>query len=1274
VNMALRVSSYVWIWLACFFVTYPQGRAATPLKKFPLKLPDGLEKSPVLVLDLDGDGKLELALASRKKLYALEADGSAMSGFPISLEEHGFLATALSGGLLKLPSGPRAAIALGTESGKLLVIGAEGKPLAGFPLQLDAQLAGPVSFADLDGDGGNELIAASSAGKIWVVRADGRPLSGYPAGCLCEPTTAVTVSHLRPGEARQLIFGDASGALHLWEGPGRERAGFPFRGGFAVLSQPVLGDLNDDGAFEIVYGSEDYKIYAVDAGAKALPGFPVSTGYRIYSTPALADLDGDGIVEIIVTSGDGNLYVFDGRGGTRAGFPVKIGNRLQSSPAAADVDLDGRAEIAATSDDGRLWLLGPDGKKYAGFPLQPAQGAGLGPTLADLGADRSVEIIAAFRDGTVAAYSMLRKGKARGELAWPAEGRDAARSGRVYPNPARYTELAIEPSTPSTTDTLKLNYRHFDLDGEAEPATIIRWFRDGKEVKELQGQREVPPQHTRKHQKWNFTLQAGEKEAVFTGPQVEIVNTPPGAPQIVIEPGEPTCQSELQLKVTTPAADPDGDKISYRVSWLKDRQPQAKLSDWKVKGLKKGERWTAVVIPSDGEAEGPPARTQVMVKNTPPGAPVIQLEPASPRVTDRVKAVIKRPSFDADGDRITYRAQWQADENRLNVPAESLEIPASLAAKHQKLAVSVTPWDGEQNGASTSAEVRIVNTPPDPPQLQLSPASPRVTDELTLLITTASADPDLDLLTYRVTWFIDGKPAPQLHGFTVPCAGLKKNQTVKATVTAHDGEAEGKSTSLDTRVVNAPPRPPRLAAVNSMPRTSEELQVKELDPAADPDGDRLTLQAVWYEEAGKERRELWRGAELRSLPADKTKKHGKYLLRVTASDGEAISEPAEVWFEVKNTPPPACRLAIDPEKPLGGQQLRARVETPADADGDRVEVKLRWYRNGEALELSGGEVGAELVKKGQLWQLFGIPSDGEQNGPECRAEALVGNRPPLEPQITLRPEKPDRHTGLELVWLGPPADPDGDEVRTHWRWLVDGRPLEVLAGQAKIPGEFLHRGEKWQLELTLSDGESTLPLIRKEVVVGNSAPGKPEITILPHQPLSSDDLHCALLQPAPDLDGDRLEYRYSWFTGSSAEGAPVHQGPILPADRTKKGQSWTCQALAFDGLEAGPAAVASVTIQNAAPGPAEIALEPASPKTGEDLACRIKSEAIDPDGDRVKYLFRWFRDGVLQQFAAQTDRVPARLTSANDIWQCAVVPTDGELEGPPAESQEALVK
>jgi hypothetical protein len=47
---------------------------------------------------------------------------------------------------------------------------------------------------------------------------------------------------------------------------------------------------------------------------------------------------------------------------------------------------------------------------------------------------------------------------------------------------------------------------------------------------------------------------------------------------------------------------------------------------------------------------------------------------------------------------------------------------------------------------------------------------------------------------------------------------------------------------------------------------------------------------------------------------------------------------------------------------------------------------------------------------------------------------------------------------------------------------------------------------------------------------------------------------------------------------------------------------------------------------------------------------------------------------VVQPFAAETEVVPARLTKARDIWQCSVVASDGELDGPAAASQAVLVR
>ncbi len=1273
-----RRSGTVWSMIIAGILLADPAGAATPLRRFPVRLGDVL-LAPPLALDIDADGRQELAVASRKKLYVLEADGNPATGFPLPLEQFGWLATPLAGGQLHIEGGARQVLVFGGESGKLVVLEGGGKVAAGFPLDFKGALAGAPVLADANDDGRNELVFATREGQVWLVGGDGRALPGYPTGCGCEASTPVTVGRLKPGGKKLLVFGDSQGRLHAWEAAGREAAGFPFASGFAIYSQPVLGDLDDDGSFEVLFGSEDFKIYAVRADGKIQAGFPAATGYRIYSTPALADLDGDGVIEVIATSGDGSLYVFGREGKALAGFPQKIGNRLQSSPVAGDVDGDGRPEIAASGDDGRLWLLKADGKKYAGFPVQPADAAGLSPLLVDLDGDGVVEVVSANHDGTVSAYSLLRRGRTVLGLCWPAEARDSARSGHTHPNPARYTDLALEPREPRTTDALKLSYRHFDMDGDAEPATLIRWFRDGKAVKDLDGSRQVPAESTRKHQRWWFTLQAGKNEPVFRSPEAVIQNTAPEAPQIELQPAEPTCRDGLELKIARESFDADGDKVSYQIVWLRDRMPEKDLTGRKVpaKKLKKLQRWTAVITPSDGEASGPPARAVATVKNTPAPAAKARLEPARPAVTDRVRLVVEQPALDPDGDEVSYRIEWSAAGAALNVSASSSELPAHMALKHQPLLARVVSFDGTEPGGATVAEVKLVNTPPRPPVIRLEPQEPKVGEPLAVQIVSPAQDADGDAVSYQARWSRDGKPAGDVSGFVVPASHLRKGARWKATVVASDGEAESGPVSAEARVANTTPVAPCLEAVNPRPPTNEELAVKTIAPAADADGDRITLQAVWFEQDTAGMRELARDSKIAPLPAARTRRHGVYLLQVTASDGAAAGPPAQVWFEVANTPPSGCRAEILPAQPQGGQALEAKVQPLQDADGDRVEVALRWYRDGQPVEMGGDPhlVQAGLVNKGQRWLLVGRPHDGEEAGPECQASVVIGNRPPSPPQLVLSPETPTRASGLELRFLRPASDPDGDRLQVQWKWTADGREIPALAGAEKVGADFLRRGQKWSVQVVVSDGQAETPPAKAEVIVANSRPGKPALGIVPEKPLSSDDLRCVLLDPAADADLDALEYRYRWHRVADAgPGEEVHQGPVLPSAKTKRDERWLCRAAAWDGLEEGPAAEATLSIGNAAPGPLEVVIEPDQPKSGDELRCLVRKAAQDKDGDPVKYRFSWFKDGVLQQFAAETERVPARLTSANDIWQCTAVATDGRMDGPPGESGEVVVK
>ncbi len=1245
--------------------------AATKMRGFPVRLEGTVDTAPPLAVDMDGDGKLELIVATRHQIHVLEADGSPVEGFPVILPRGAELATPMAIGTLG-PAG-QPTILFGTADGGLAAIESSGAMRTGFPLKLGANLAGAPSLGDLDGDGRPEILFGTKDGRLHVVSGDGKPVRGYPARVGTPVSTAVTLGRFDPKGDKMLLFGDAKGRLHAWIGPGKEAAGFPYSASFAVAAQPVLGDLDDDGRFEVVFGSKDYKIHVVEPDGSAAPGFPVTTGYRIYSSCALADIDGDGVVDLLAASGDGKLYAFGAGGRRLPGFAVKIGGRLRSAPVVADMDLDGRMEIAVGSDRNRLVVLRSNGKNYPGFPARMRSKVEVAPLLADLNGDGLSEIVAVSKDGTLEAFRMLRKGRGVSAIVWPTEGRDAARSGIVHPNPPRYVSLAISPKEPATTDQLELGYRFFDMDGDPEPAGLISWYRNGKPVENLRGVRKVPAGRTRKHERWHFSVQAGPGQRVFSIKPVGIRNTPPQAPGITLQPQPARTGDDLVMKVVEESKDVDGDEIRYRITWLKDRRPRKGLNRSRVAArlTAKGQRWTVVVTPSDGEVNGQPARASLVVANTAPSASRVRLVPARPAVTRPVRVEVKKPGRDPDGDPVSYLYRWLADGKELNLPETGEVLPDGMVAKHGKLRVEVTSFDGLERGGSADVTVEVVNTPPAAPQVRIEPASPGTGDDLAVEVIRPAEDSDRDPVSYRFAWRRKGRPYRGEHASAsrLPSSETRRGERWSVVVIPNDGESDGKSARAEAVIGNTPPDPPVLVQVDPRPPTDQDLRIRVVEPPRDPDGDEVWTDVVWSLDG----RELGKGKDLWQLPADRTRKHGRYLAHAVPSDGTDAGRPVRLWFEVRNTPPPVCAVAIEPKKPGTGQELAARTtRRQADADHDEVEMRYRWYRDGEPVEPGAKPhlVDGKLVKRGQRWTVVAVPFDGEQEGSSCEASTTIVNRAPGPPVIGLVPERPTATDSLVLKIIRPAKDVDGDPIRLQRSWTKDGRPFAAGDGEGPIPEGALHKGQRWVVTVKASDGELTSAApVRAEVRIVNSPPGRPSVEIRPEKPLSSDDLRCRLAAATGDPDGDPVEHEYEWFL----RGKPVHKGAALPAGRTRKGQRWLCRVIASDGELSGPEATAEVEVGNAAPTAPRVRIEPADPRADQVLRCVIDEPAADPDGDEVRYRFQWSKDGVVQKFAAETDRVPIRLTRPNDFWQCKASAFDGHLQSPPSESREVLV-
>jgi hypothetical protein len=84
-----------------------------------------------------------------------------------------------------------------------------------------------------------------------------------------------------------------------------------------------------------------------------------------------------------------------------------------------------------------------------------------------------------------------------------------------------------------------------------------------------------------------------------------------------------------------------------------------------------------------------------------------------------------------------------------------------------------------------------------------------------------------------------------------------------------------------------------------------------------------------------------------------------------------------------------------------------------------------------------------------------------------------------------------------------------------------------------------------------------------------------------------------------------------------------------------------------------------------APTAPTLRIAPSGATSEDDLQCVIETESVDPNGDEVSYTFTWRVDGV---DAGLSDAVVAAArTATNEVWTCTATPSDGTLQGPPAE-------
>lgn len=319
-------------------------------------------KTGSIYCNLDSDPEMEIIFGAGETLYAVNLDGSAVTGWPKTFTQY-------------------------------------------------YEAVWTVSFGDIDNDGEGEIVAGIGGplgGHIQAFEKDGSVVTGFPVNVGKYPMSA-TLSDLDGNGSMEIILGTRTGQAYVYKGDGTVYPGWPIPMDRYVGSSASAGDVNNDGVMDVVMESRNL-LYVWNKDGQILPGFPYAivdsvVGSNSYAAPVLADLTGDGKKEILFCShssavdSGGIIYAVKYDGTSLPGWPKFVPNWIYGAPIVADIDGDSQLEViigeygSSPTPSFSVFAYNVDGSLVSNFPMGPYQGSANQITVADIDNDNQFEII-----------------------------------------------------------------------------------------------------------------------------------------------------------------------------------------------------------------------------------------------------------------------------------------------------------------------------------------------------------------------------------------------------------------------------------------------------------------------------------------------------------------------------------------------------------------------------------------------------------------------------------------------------------------------------------------------------------------------------------------------------------------------------------------------------------------------------------------------------------------------------------------------------------------
>ncbi|MBI4865584.1 MAG: hypothetical protein HY816_01405 [Candidatus Wallbacteria bacterium] len=552
--------------------------------------------------------------------------------------------------------------------------------------------------------------------------------------------------------------------------------------------------------------------------------------------------------------------------------------------------------------------------------------------------------------------------------------------------------------------------------------------------------------------------------------------------------------------------------------------------------------------------------------------------------------------------------------------------------------------DGTVLSEAITVNVNVTNTRP-----VAAAGTPQTTTAATLARLDGSSSSDADpatLLTYK--WTFESLPAAS----RVTTAGIQPNNarsaarpffqpdakgTYRVRLIVNDDLVDSAASTTTVTLTNTAPIAAFTAPSTVPAGTVVTLQGQGLDPNPED-----TLSYTWSLVSGP----LTPTFSPNGSPAAFTTTFtasvaGTYHVRLTVSDGTAVSQPAErnVTATLVVNDPPVARVSGDL---VGRTTAAVALDGSGSADPESVPLVYRWR------VLAGAGVSSvtpndsttavrplfrSTVKGRYTLQL--VVNDGAQDSqPVTFAVDILNTRPAASvPSVSVLTEV------RRLVELtGSATDPDASDVLTY-RWHFTAVPQGSLVVDASLgtnnstdprtsftpdaAGDYV-------LELTASDGteRSVAVFARVQAFTAGLLPSAPVAKIVAQQLSGGPHLVELVGSSSTDADGDISAYDWSLVSAPAGAATTAVSGPALRYDAFVAGE-YVFRLVVTDARELTGSAVVTITVDDVAPAadagvPQQAVLTRAGVVTTAETTLSVRLDATQSsDANRTPVSYEW---------------------------------------------------